>query len=102
MKYFQVFISAENRKQANVVLDALLAKKLILGGPIIQGPAKFWWKGNIEEMDYCYILTYTTEQHKEAIVAETEKASVEEVPMISFIPFDGNEGLLKLIDDTIG
>ena len=102
MQYYQVLISAEDKNQAMNILDVLLEKKLILGGPILEGPAKFWWKGKIVEMNYAYILTYTTEKHKEAIIKETTKVSEEEVPMISFMPFDGNEALIKLIDQTLG
>ena len=83
-------------------MDALLEKKLILGGPILEGPAKFWWKGKIVEMNYAYILTYTTEKHKAAVIEEATKASEEEVPMISFMPLEGNEALIKLIDQTLG
>jgi len=101
MKYLQVFISAENKDQTNVILDALLAKKLILGGPILEGPAKFWWKGEVVEMGYAYILSYTTDKYKDQIIDEVKKASIEEVPMISFIPLEGNPELLKLIDDTL-
>ena len=101
MKYLQVFISAENKEQANVILDVLLAKKLILGGPILEGPAKFWWKGEVVEMGYAYILSYTTDKYKNQIIEETKRVSIEEVPMISFIPFEGNEELLKLIDGTL-
>jgi uncharacterized protein involved in tolerance to divalent cations len=99
--YYQVFISAENTEQANTILDALLKQKLILGGPILSGPAKFWWKGEIVEMGYCYILTYTKAELKEAIIKEVERISVEEVPMISFTPFEGNKKLESLIDETI-
>lgn len=101
MKYYQVFISAENKEQGNAILDALLAKKLILGGPLLEGPAKFWWKGEIVEMSYCYILTYTIERLKQQLIDEYKKVSEEEVPMISFIPFEGNGELLKLIDSTL-
>lgn len=99
---YQVLISAENKEQANTILDALLKKKLILGGPILEGPAKFWWKGEIVEMNYAYILTYTIGSLKEKVVEETKTACVEEVPMISFIPFEGNSELVKLIDETLG
>ena len=102
MQYYQVFISAETKEQATKILDALLEKKLILGGPILEGPAKFWWKGKIVEMYYVYILTYTTEKHKAAVIEEATKESEEEVPMISFMPFEGNEALIKLIDQTLG
>ena len=102
MKYYQVLISAEEREQANTILDALLAKKLVLGGPVLEGPAKFWWKGEIVKMNYVYILTYTTEKLKQAVIDEYEGVSKEEVPMVSFIPLEGNKKLLKLIDETLG
>ena len=81
-----VLISAENIPQATVILDALLEKKLIFGGPIISGPAKFWWKGEICAMDYSYILTYALAGTKSKLTTAAEAASVEEVCMISFTP----------------
>jgi uncharacterized protein involved in tolerance to divalent cations len=101
MSFYQVFISAENKEQAGTILDALLEQKLVLGGPILEGPAKFWWKGEIVSMNYAYILTYTTEQLKEKVIEAVKKVTVEEVPMISFIPFEGNEELSKLISETL-
>lgn len=101
-RYFQVFVSAEDEEQANKILTALLKKKLVTGGPVLQGPAKFWWKGEIVKMDYCMISTYTIANHKQAIIDEVKKASIEEVPMIVFLPMDGNSELLQWIDETIG
>jgi uncharacterized protein involved in tolerance to divalent cations len=100
MQYYHVLISAENKEQANTILDALLVKKLIFGGPILEGPAKFWWKGEICEMNYAYILTYTREDLKERMITEAEQASVEEVCMVSLMPLEGNEALIKLLADT--
>ncbi len=100
MKYIHVLISAENKEQANTILDALLAQKLIFGGPILEGPAKFWWKGEICSMDYAYILTYTREDLKEKMTCEAEKASEEEVCMISCMPLDANPALINLLDET--
>ncbi|MBI4134826.1 MAG: divalent cation tolerance protein CutA [Candidatus Sungbacteria bacterium] len=102
MKYFQVLISSENKKQADTILDALLAKKLILGGSTLEGPAKFWWKAEIVSMDYCYILTYTKVELKEKIIEAVNQTTEEEVPMISFIPFEANPKLEQLIDQTLG
>ena len=100
MKSQQVLISAENVEQANVILDALLKERLIFGGPVLQGPAKFWWKGEICEMNYAYILTYCPTDQKEAMMAAAEAASPEEVCMISCLPFTGNQALEKLLDET--
>ena len=101
MRYQQVFISAENKSQAQSILDALLKERVVVGGPILEGPATFWWKGEIVSMEYAYVMTYTTLDRIERVTEIAEAASVEEVPMISFIPFTPNSKLAKLIDDTL-
>lgn len=101
MAHYQVFISAENTEQARDILDTLLEERLVLGGPILEGPAQFWWKGERIEMGYVYLLTYTNEEHKDAVVRVASRVSKEEVPMISLIPFEGNPELLQLIDETV-
>lgn len=100
MKYHHVLINAENVEQANMILDALLKKKLIFGGPVLQGPAKFWWKGEICEMNYAYILTYAPVKNKDEMIVAAEAASAEEICMVSCMPFEGNAALEKLLDET--
>lgn len=41
IKYFQVFISVENEKQADDILESLLKKKLTAGGMITHGASRF-------------------------------------------------------------
>jgi hypothetical protein len=65
--HYQVFISAETKEQATIILDALLEKKL-----------------------------------KEHVIEAAREASAEEIPMLSFIPFEGNDELNTLIRDTLG
>jgi uncharacterized protein involved in tolerance to divalent cations len=100
-KYLQVFISAENSEQASKIRDALMLKKIIPGGPILQGPAKFWWKEEMVEMDYCYIFSYTTADRKDELISEVKLNSVEEVPMVTFTTFEANQELLDWIDKTL-
>ncbi|NUB45906.1 hypothetical protein GEU84_016030 [Fertoebacter nigrum] len=114
MQYYQVFISAEQTAQANRILDALMARQLVLGGPIVGGPAKFLWnfkesdvpEGMREhklfalEQDYNYIITYTREDLKAELVDVAESASLEEVCMISFLPMEPNKSLRVLLDAT--
>ncbi len=52
-------------------------------------------------MDYYTITSFTKEEHKEAIIEDVRKTSIEEVPMIQFIPFEGNEELTKWIAETV-
>ncbi|MET3722734.1 hypothetical protein [Sphingomonas trueperi] len=114
MQYYQVFISAEQTIQAQRILDALMAKQLVSGGPILGGPAKFLWnfkdsdvpdhlrekKLLVVEQDYKFIVTYTREDLKEALVDVAEAASLEEVCMISFLPMEPNRALRSLLDAT--
>jgi hypothetical protein len=43
MKFYQVFISSELRAQGLKLLEHLITKRLIFGGPIFSGPARYLW-----------------------------------------------------------
>ena len=112
MQYYQVFISAEQTIQAHRILDALIAKQLVFGGPVVGGPAKFLWNFKDSdvpesmrehklftlEQDYNYIISYTREDLKEELVEVAESAALEEVCMISFLPMEPNRSLQILLD----
>ena len=112
MQYYQVFISAEQTTQAYRILDQLLARQLVFGGPVVGGPAKFLWNFKDSdvpegmrqhklftlEQDYNYIISYTREDLKEELVEVAESAALEEVCMISFIPMEPNRSLRMLLD----
>src|SRR4051812_7052996 len=98
--YFEVKISAENKVQADTILNSLLEKKLVTGGQFIIAPARFLWKGKIQDMqEYIIITSYTTDKHKEAVIEDVRNTSAEEVPMITFVaPDDLNQELREWID----
>lgn len=100
-KYFQVLISAENKQQADIILNSLLNKKLVAGGLLLNAPARFWWKGEITDMNYYNISVFTIEKHKSAIIADVKQTSVEEVPMVWFISIDGNKELFEWIEESV-
>jgi uncharacterized protein involved in tolerance to divalent cations len=101
MQYYQTFISAETVEQAEAIRSALLKEKIILGGPILEGPAQFWWKDNIVDMNYVYLLTYTRENLRDEVNNIAETTSREEVCMISHLPFEGNQKFISLLNDTL-
>jgi uncharacterized protein involved in tolerance to divalent cations len=102
MMYYEVKISAENQEQADAILNSLLEKKLVTGGQFIATPARFLWKGRMTDMQYITITSYTTDAHKDAVVEDVRKTSVEEVPMITFTAFDDlNQELSEWIDGTL-
>lgn len=112
MQYYQVFISAEQTVQAHRILDALIARQLVFGGPVVGGPAKFLWNFRDSdvpsemrehrlftlEQDYNYIISYTREDLKDELVEIAESASLEEVCMISFLPMEPNRSLRLLLE----
>jgi hypothetical protein len=114
MQYYQVFIAAEQRAQALRICDALMARQLVLGGPVFNGPAKFLWNfaesavpGELrenklltDEHDYNYLITYTRADLKEELIKVAEETSVEEYCMISFLPMEANKRLIELLDKT--
>ena len=100
-KYLKVEISAETKKNADEILNLLLGKKLVTGGQFIHAPARFLWKGKIEDIDYFTITSYSLDKHKEAIITETKNVSIEDFPMITFTPFDCNNELQKWIEETV-
>jgi uncharacterized protein involved in tolerance to divalent cations len=101
--YYEVKISAENQAQADAILNSLLEKKLATGGQFITAPARFLWKGAVEDMqEYVTITSYTTETHKDALIEDVRSTSAEEFPMITFVaPDDLNQELRDWIDGTL-
>jgi uncharacterized protein involved in tolerance to divalent cations len=102
MTIYEVKISAEDREQADVILNSLLDKQLVTGGQFLATPARFWWKGEIVDMaEYLTITSYTLEEHREAIVAQVRETSQEEVPMITFTAVDTNPELHDWVVETL-
>jgi len=102
MLYYEIKISAENQEQADKILNSLLDKKLVTGGQLIHAPARFLWKGKVQDMDYITITSYTTDKHKDAVMEDVRKTSAEEVPMMTFtLPDDINVELRNWIDETL-
>ena len=99
-RYLRVMISCEIRQQGLNILEALIEKQLAFGGPVFSGPAKFLWKSEIVEHDYCYIFTYTREDLRDDLIHEAESVAVEALCMISFSPLDGNNALMRALEVT--
>ncbi len=103
MTFYELKISAENQEQADAILNSLLEKKLVTGGQFITAPARFLWKGEINNMqEYITITSYTADKHKETIIDDVRKTSIEEVPMITFLAIDDlNQELKEWIERTL-
>jgi uncharacterized protein involved in tolerance to divalent cations len=99
-KFYQVLISAELRTQGLRLLEHLISKRLIFGGPVLSGPARFLWKNEIVEHDYCWIITFTREDLRDELIKEAESESAEAVCMITFSPLDGSPAMQALLEEA--
>jgi uncharacterized protein involved in tolerance to divalent cations len=97
----KVEISAENREQADTIINALLGRRLVTGGQFLESPARFLWQGEIVDMGYVTTTSFTLEQHREEIVRVVKDNSVEDVPMIAFFAFTPNRELADWIKSTV-
>lgn len=100
-KFYEVFISAENQEQADSILNSLLEKKLATGGQFLKSPARFLWKGEVEEMEYITITSFTTDDKKDKLIKDVEATAVEEFPMIRLLPIEVNQKLADWITQTL-
>jgi hypothetical protein len=100
VKYLQVMISSELRTQALRLLDHLIRKRLIFGGPVFSGPARFLWKNEVVEHDYCWTITFTREDLRDELIRQAEAESAEAVCMITFTPFDGSPAMHALLEQA--
>jgi uncharacterized protein involved in tolerance to divalent cations len=99
--YYEVFISAETQEQADKILNSLLEKKLATGGQFLQSPARFIWKGGIQEMQYLTITSFTIASKKELLIQDVETTTKEELPMIRFVPIEIKVKLAEWIMKTL-
>ena len=99
-KYLQVLISAELRTQGMRLLEHLIRKHLIFGGPVFSGPARFLWKNEIVEHDYCWTITFTRDDLRDELIREAETESAEAICMITFTPFDGSPAMHALLEQA--
>ena len=100
MKFLQVMISSELRTQGLRMLEQLIRKRLIFGGPVFSGPARFLWKNEIVEHDYCWTITFTRDDLRDELIREAETQSAEAICMITFTPFDGSPAMHVLLEQA--
>jgi hypothetical protein len=67
---------------------------------VLSGPARFLWKNEIVEHDYCWIITFTREDLRDELIKEAEKESAEAICMITFTPFDGSPAMHALLAEA--
>ena len=103
-EYYEVKISAEDKAQADTIINSLLEKRLVTGGQFLHAPARFLWEGETVDMpDYVTVTSYTVSSNIQALMDDVRRTSEEQVPMVTFVsPAAMNSELQDWIDQTLG
>jgi uncharacterized protein involved in tolerance to divalent cations len=100
-KYYQAWISATSREEAEKILELLLAKHLVAGGLITQGFSHHWWQGKIDREPYWQISTFTIKKHCQLIIQAVKSISRDETPVVAFHRIDqGNSDFFHWIKEN--
>lgn len=100
--YIVVLVTAKNMKEANVIADILVGKKLIACANIIKDiQSVFRWQGKVEKADEVLLILKTQQESFSKIVKAVKEHHSYEVPEIIALPvLDGNKKYLNWIQES--
>lgn len=99
-EFYQVMISSELRTQGLRLLEHLIAKRLIFGGPVFSGPARFLWRTRLSSTTTAGRLRSPGKTLRDELIKEAEKESAEAICMITFSPLDGSPAMQALLEEA--
>lgn len=90
-------MSAETKEEAEKMLKELVNRKLMVGGTIMYGPSHYWWNGEEIDMDYYFIMGFTTRDKVATLEEAYCEVSIEDVPMFSSYSIKANKSFRNFI-----
>lgn len=102
-KFVIIFVTCASKKEAEKIVDALLAKRLVACGNIVSGvDSKFWWKGKIDSAKETLLILKTTASKFNAVEKEARRLHSYDVPEIIALPIvAGSKEYLSWINANI-
>ena len=99
-----VLVTASVKKEAEVIVQALLKKKLIACANIIEGVNSFfWWQGKIDNSNEVLLIAKSRKSKLPGIIKTVKSLHSYEVPEIIALPIAGGERkYLRWIDESLG
>ncbi len=90
MSFTILYVTHENKKEANKITDHLLNKKLIACANLMPIEAAYWWNGNIESAGEVVTILKTRNENREMVTSEIETIHPYEVPCIIHFQVEAN------------
>ncbi len=102
-KYIVAFVTCSSKKEAMLIANKLLNKKLAACVNIIEGLSSFfWWKGTVDKAAESLLIIKTVKNNFGKIEKTVKKLHSYDVPEIIALPIvAGSRSYLKWIDDSI-
>jgi len=102
--YIVIFITCANKKEAVLIANALLQKKLVACVNIIEKISSFfWWQGKIDTAKEVLLVAKSKKTKFAKIAQLVKEKHGYEVPEIIALPIvSGSRPYLEWIDGTLG
>ncbi|OGS34511.1 MAG: cytochrome C biogenesis protein CcdA [Elusimicrobia bacterium RIFOXYB2_FULL_49_7] len=103
MEYLQLFITASTDKEADIITDALMEKKLVACvNRVPQVLSTYWWRGKRETATEVFLMAKSRKDLLDSIIAAIKEVHSYEVPEIVALPvIGGNKEYLRWIDQSL-
>jgi periplasmic divalent cation tolerance protein len=100
-KFSFVYITAQTKKEAKKIVEALVFEKLAACWNIFKIDSIYWWKGKIERTGEYGIFLKTKSELVEKIIKRVKEIHSYSVPcIVSFEIKKGNKDYLKWIEES--
>ena len=101
--YIVIFITALNRKEAEKIANALLAKKLAACANILDRVhSLFWWQGKIDSSNETLLIVKTESALLSEIIHRVKELHSYDVPEIIALPIiSGSQEYLSWISESV-
>lgn len=98
-----VFITAANRKEADLISEALVKRKLVACVNITERvESVFWWKGKVEHAKELLLMAKSRKSKFSQIVKAVKSLHSYDVPEIIALPVVcGSDTYLRWINDSL-
>ncbi len=83
-----VYLTCQNKKEAEKIIQALFKKRLIACANSWPSESFYFWKGKLVQEKEIIILVKTAQRHYQKIVKLVEKLHSYEIPIIAGIEVD--------------
>lgn len=102
-KFIIIFVTAASKKEAKQIISALIKKRLVACGNILDGvDSTFIWRGKVDSAKEVLIILKTKKNLFKKVASEIKRLHSYEVPEIIAMPIvEGGKKYLEWINENV-